>query len=204
MNSNNLPQILQKLFEATGDDRWMSRTRGSVTTPLSTDEFAKYKSDISRAQVEVTARLIQNKRLRAFVTDRFNALYPQLLINGKVGRKTLQSLLLGCIALWDTAESARIQMMFPSQKISPSMTPLDYATSIARLAVLTEDPTRKTPIVRLQIRAPGVNGALTYAIPPFSTVIRLLGKTFVSHGITEDDAADNFFSKIRETIVVMG
>jgi hypothetical protein len=202
MSSQNLPQVLQKLFETTGDERWLSRTRGTVTSPIGLDEFTKYMSDIARTRTEVATRLAQNERLQTFVIDRFNALYPQMLIHGKVGRKTLQSLLLGSIALWDTAESTRIQTHQP-QAVAPSMTPLDYATSIARLAILTESPTRKTPIVRLQVLAPGVNGALTYAIAPFSSVERLLGNTLLSHGITERDAVEHLFAGIRKTIVEM-
>ena len=202
MNSQNLPQILKKLFETTGDERWLSRTRGTVTIPIGLDEFTKYMSDIARTYTDITTRLGQNERLQTFMIDRFNALYPQILIHGKVGRKTLQSLLLGSITLWDTAESARIQM-HQSQTIAPSMTPLDYATSIARLAILTENPTRKTPIVRLQVLAPAVNGALTYAIAPFSSVERLLGNTLLSHGITEREVAEHLFAGIRKTIVEM-
>jgi hypothetical protein len=202
MSSQNLSQILQKLFETTWDERWLSRTRGTVTSPIGLDEFTKYMSDIARTRADVTVRLAQNMRLQAFVIDRFNALYPQMLIHGKVGRKTLQSLLLGSIALWDAAESARVQMHQP-QTTAPSMTPLDYATSIARLAILTENPNRKTPIVRLQVLAPGVNGALTYAIAPFSSVERLLGNTLLSHGIAERDATEYLFAGIRKTIVEM-
>jgi hypothetical protein len=203
LNSTNLPHVLQKLFETTGDERWLSRTRGKITTPLNPEEIASYQSEISSIQQKVTERLNKSDSLRVFVLERFNTLYPQMLIHGRVGRKTLQSLLLGSISTWDTAENARLQSRAPNAVIIPSMSPIDYATAIARLIILTEPADKKAPIVRLQITAPGSSSALTYAIAPFASIERIIGNTLLSHGVTGRDATEHLFAGLRRAIVEM-